>query len=573
MGNGSAWAAALAAMAVIVPASAAASTRVELADGTVAMRADSQELFLEAVPRRGEGMLGFAARLCGTEEAVPAIVEANGGRSRLLVGVRYRVPFSALEVERQLAVVRALFRDDLALASGWQHRVLHAGGRESLWRIAEWFTGRGENYRVLREANGLVDEDLAVGAVVLVPASLLRPALRGALPPGSPYHLEYRTDDRGEVAVYHLQPGEALYSSVVVRFTDRVFAEDVNALATEIAARSGIPDVTDIPIGHEIKIPLDELQPEFLPAEHPQRKAWEESRIASAQFRNPVRATSLQGVTVVLDAGHGGRDVGASVGGVWESVYVYDIMLRVKELLEASTAARVHTTTQDGRSYAVVDRDQLPSSHSHRVLTDPPYAIEDSAVGVNLRWYLANSLLRQSVRDGGSPAKTVFLSIHADSLHPSLRGAMAYIPGARYRGGSYGRTEPVYAARREVNDQPRVSFSSRELTQSEGLSRELAGHLIDAFTAAGLAVHPDRPIRDKIIRYRKPWVPAVLRYNQIPAGVLVEVCNLVNERDRSLLLTRRYRQQVAEAIAEGVLTYYGDAGEASPARIASTAGS
>lgn len=544
--------------------------RVELADGTIAVMTPSQELYLEAAPRRGEGMLAFAVRLCGSVEAVPAIVAANGGRTRLLIGVRTRVPFGVLVAQRQLEVVRALFPEDRAAASGWEHRVRHdSGAAESLWQIALWFTGRGEDYRVVREANGLVDEDVVAGAVVVVPAALLRPALREALPPGSPYHLEYRQDARGEVAVYRLQAGEALYSSVVGRFTGEVFAEDVNALAADIAARSGITDVTDIPIGYEVKIPLEALLPEFLPPGHPSRLAWEESRIASSQFRNTVTASRLQGVTVVLDAGHGGSDVGASVREIWESVYVYDIMLRVKRVLEGTTAAKVFPTTQDGSTWNVPERDQLGMSRGHRVLTMPPYAIADSTVGVNLRWYLANSILRHAVRAGGSPAKIVFLSIHADSLHPSLRGAMAYIPGARYRGGSYGRSEAVYASRREVSEQPRVSFTSRELVQSEGLSRELAGHVIDSFMARDLAVHEDRPVRDKIIRYRKPWVPAVLRYNQIPAGVLLEVCNLGNAEDRTSLLTARYREEVAQAIVEGVLAYYGDDEEAAPARVAS----
>ncbi len=563
----------LALLALGAPADAGGTVRAELADGTVAVLADSHQLYLEAPPRRGEGLLSFAARFCGSGAAVPAIVAANGGRTRLLVGVRYRVPFAMLAAERQLAVVRALFPEDRVVPSGWEHRVRRtAGSRESLWQIAAWFTGRGENYRVVREANRLVDEDLDAGATVLVPASLLWPSLRSALPPGSPYHLEYGRDARGEVAIYRLQPGEALYSSVVGRFTGTVFAEDVNALAADIAERSGIRDVTDIPIGFEVKIPLDALLPEFLPADHPNRRAWEESLIASAQFRNTVTATSLQGVTVVLDAGHGGSDVGASVRGVWESVYVYDIVLRIRRLLEAATAARVFTTTQDGSSWSVPERDQLATSRGHRVLTNPPYSIADSTVGVNLRWYLANSLLRRAVRDGGSPAKVVFLSIHADSLHPSLRGAMVYIPGARYRSGSYGRSEAVYASRREVSEQPRVSFSSRELAQSEGLSRELAGHVIDAFVANRLAVHPDRPVRDKIIRYRKPWVPAVLRYNEIPSGALVEVCNLANDEDRRLLLTRHYRQRVAEAIVRGVLAYYGDADGVESQRVASVAG-
>jgi N-acetylmuramoyl-L-alanine amidase len=63
----------------------------------------------------------------------------------------------------------------------------------------------------------------------------------------------------------------------------------------------------------------------------------------------------------------------------------------------------------------------------------------------------------------------------------------------------------------------------------------------------------------------------VLRYNEIPAGVLLEVCNLVNPEDRKLLLTQRYRQQVAEAVVEGILAYYGVDEDEAP-RLASTAG-
>jgi N-acetylmuramoyl-L-alanine amidase len=191
------------------------------------------------------------------------------------------------------------------------------------------------------------------------------------------------------------------------------------------------------------------------------------------------------------------------------------------------------------------------------VLTDPAYPIDDSAVGVHLRWYLANSVYRQALDDGLGTDKVIFLSIHADSLHPSLRGAMVYIPSARLRSGEYGKSGKVYAARREYRERPRVSFSRRELLKSEGQSRELARHLVRAFEGAGLAVHPDKPVRRQIVRRRRPWVPAVLRYNAVPTAVLLEVCNLANAEDRKLVKTRAFRQQVAEAIVAGVLDYFG----------------
>jgi N-acetylmuramoyl-L-alanine amidase len=557
------WAVCLLALAWAWPA-AAATERVALPDGTVVTLTENLELFLEATPEPGEGMLHFSRRLCGSETHASRLSQENGGVRRLLNGVRYRVPFELLTAERQADLLRQVFGEDGMSAEGWSHRV--GGGSavlESLWGISEWFTGYGGNYRAIRDFNQLADDHLEPGQRVVIPAALLRPALRAVLPSPPRFHLEYGEDGRGEYALYRLAAGEALYSSVVVRFTGRVFADDVNALASTIAERSAIRDVTDIPVGYGVKVPFDLLQPEYLPAGHPRRQEYERGLLASSQFSNPVRVDRLRGITVLLDSGHGGTDVGASLGGVWESVYVYDIMLRVRALLLASTGATVVPTIRDGRDFRVPDNDRLGYSRAHSILTNPEYAVEDSTIALHLRWYLANSVFQRAVRDGGDRARVVFLSIHADSLHPSLRGAMAYIPGASYTAGSYSRSGSVYSARAEYRDRPQVSFSSSERVQSEGLSRDLAQHIIASFRRGGLAVHPDKPIRDKVIRQRRSWVPAVIRFNAVPAKLLLEVCNLANTEDRRLLQTREFRQRVAEAIVAGIVDYYGD-GESSP---------
>jgi N-acetylmuramoyl-L-alanine amidase len=548
------------------------SKRIRMTNGMIAAVDSDQELFLEAEPLRGEGLIQFSKRLCNSKDLARTISEANGGSKKLKAGVRYKVPFNILSGDFQLMVVQTLFFEDKADSAGWRHRVQvsSAHGSESLWHISDWFTGQGQNYRAIREGNQLSDDEVIPGQTILIPAHLLRPAFRSALPSTSPYHLEYGSDGKGDYAVYRLKPGEALYSSVVIRFTGVVFADDVSELASQVAERSGIRDVTDIDIGYQVKIPFDLLRPEYLPPGHNRRTEYESRMAASAQFSNQVSASRLQGVTVVLDAGHGGTDVGASVGSVWESTHVYDIMLRVFELLSHSTSANVIATTQDGNSNQIPDRDRLPATKNHRVLTTPNYKIEDPRVGVHLRWYLANSVYRQAVSQGADPAKTVFISIHADSLHSSLRGAMAYIPGAEYRGGSYGKSGSIYASRREVRENPRVSYTSRERVESEGLSRDLASHILASFGGRGLAIHPDKPIREKVIRRRRAWVPAVLRYNAIPSKVLIEVCNLANTYDRQLIQTRKFRQEVAEAIVEGVLGYYGQAEGATDLRVAAT---
>jgi N-acetylmuramoyl-L-alanine amidase len=546
-----------------------APIRVQLEEGLAVDLTEEPAITVEAIPRRGEGMAAFALRLCGDAGVGTRLAAVNGGAADLRVGARYAIPFELLSPEWQLKAARALFAGDRGEADGWHHKVQGLGPlqRESLWNLAVWFTGSGENFRAIREYNELRDEDLPRGSEVTIPSELLRPAFRGALPVAEkPYLLQYASDKDGEFAVYRLRPGEALYSSVVVRFTGRVFAVDVNKLAGEIARRSGIPDVTDIPVGFRIKVPFDLLQPEYLPAGHPRRKEYEESLRQSARFSNQVKAKGLAGITLVLDAGHGGLDSGASLGGVWESLYVYDIAMRIKRTLEAETAARVLLTTRDGGDFRVQDVDVLPFSRGHAVLTDPPYPIADPKVGVNLRWYLANSLFRKTVKSDKDPEKVVFLSLHADSLHPSLRGLMAYIPAADMRGESYGKNGSVYASRKEVQESPTVTFPREQRVKSEGLSRELAKQVVAAFQSASLPVHPFSPVRDKIIREDGVWVPAVLRYNSIPAKILLEICNLANDQDRALLQTRAYRQQVAQSVVRGLLAYYGQ-GAAAPSQL------
>jgi len=549
-------------------ATARAEVRAEVRPGLTAVLGDGHRLALEATPLQGEGLLAFSRRLTDGENAAKRISLSNGGVEFLEAGARYRVPFEVLRPELQLGVLQALFADDRVGRDGWHHTVRGVGpmGRGSLWHLAEWFTGRGESFRALREANHLHEEELTPGQVVTIPTELLRPALRGAVPSGpsaEDYGLGYGRDARGEYAVYRLLAGEALYSSVVVRFTGNVTAVDVNALALEIAARSGIRDVTDIPVGYAIKIPFEVLLPEFLPPQHPRRVAYEQSLLASSAYSNEVRSRDLAGITVILDPGHGGKSVGTAMGGIWESLYVYDVALRVKRLLETRTAADVHTTTRDGDRYSIPDVDVLPFSRGHTVLTHPAYPIEDSTVGVHLRWYLANSLYREAVQRAGDPEKVIFLSIHGDSLHPSLRGMMAYIPAANLSGGRFGKSGSVYTARREVQEKPRGEYSWKERVKSEGLSRQLAERIVTAFRAGSLPVHPFKPVREKVIRNRREWVPAVLRYNAVPAKALIEICNLANPEDRRLVQTRAYREAVAEALVEGILAYYGQ-GEAPP---------
>ena len=566
-----------AALAILLPATTEAATKrvavPEIGSPTpVAVMTGNGKIHIEAKPRANEGLLAFAKRLCGNSKHSSALSRANGGVRRLKRGVRYRVPFDLLPKGSQQAAIRALLPKDQATADGWKHRVSSSSrGREaeSLWSIAEWFTGAGENHRVLRQANSLTSNVIRPGQVILVPRRILAKPFTGMLPAPAPRtaairssteatpFASYGSDDQGEYASYRLRAGEALYSSVVMRFTGSLHAADVNELVREIKQRNEIGNVRDLPVGYEVKIPLDLLSARYLPPDHPRRVEWEAQRAAGEQIENEVLALDLDGVTVVLDAGHGGRDIGAPVGDLWESNYVYDIMLRTKKLLESRTAATVVPTTREGSTFRVADADVLPQSRGHAVLTNPPYRIDNAAVATNFRWYLANWVYQQRRKAGVERGQVIFISIHADSLHHSLRGAMVYIPGLVGITNNYGKTGAPYTSRREVRAEPRVSFTRNERTTSKGLSRDLAEHVLASFRDSDLAIHHNGPVRDRIVRRRRAYVPAQLRFNRVPAKILLEVCNLGNEQDRRLMKTRAYRQRVAEAIVGGVLSYYG----------------
>jgi N-acetylmuramoyl-L-alanine amidase len=525
-------------------------------------------LELEVLAAEGESYGEVAARICGAAGTREALRTWNDDAD-LEPGDWVRVPLALLTVELRGLVLRSLFPDDRLEGDDWIH-VARRGKLptydEGLWQVAEWFTGAGRNLAALQRANGLASPELVAGQQVRIPGALLHAAFaaRGRSDDGT---LEYGTDDTGPYAGYRLKPGEALYSAVVVRYTGRSTAEDVGELAARLATRSGIRDLHDIPVNFLVKIPLDLLEPEFLPREHPRRLEAEAARAEMARELKdrPVEETrgGLDGVLVVIDPGHGGRDLGTEHNGIWEHDYVYDIACRLKQRLEHETRAEVVITLVDQQTGCVPSKgDKLRANLQGTIQTDPPFLVqqrgEQTRMGVNLRWYLANSVYRDAVRNGTRKDRVVFLSIHADSRHRSLRGAMVYVPGARYRGGSYRHNGSSYKKYKEVRESPTLKFSSQDRLRSEAVSRKLADSLIKSLRHYGLPIQKHKPVRDRIIRGKRTYVPAVIRANSIPAKVLVELVNIGNKQDARLLAKAARRQQMADALLDGLFGYFGE---------------
>ncbi len=468
-------------------------------------------------------------------------------------------------------IVKKLFKEDYFKNGFYFHKVRYKGA-ESLWRIAVWFTGDGMNYKKIKRINGLRKNSLYYKTTIKIPEYLLLPFLKPLEKPGSRSALdktkkilEYGKDKHGEYAIYRLKKGEALYSAVVVRFTGRLDADSVMELAYEIAKRSGIKDVTDIPIGYPIKIPLKYLLPEYLPKNSEEYKKYEQDLKQSESLaeRFKVKATKdLDGVYVILDPGHGGADSGAKYNGVWEDDYMYDIMCRVKRILELKTKAVVIPTVYDKSSgYKVFDTKRIKLDRDEYLMTTPRFNLNSrytTKMGVNLRWYLANFLNSKRIKSGVSPSKIVFISFHADALYRKVRGTMIYIPFSGLYKKRVGYRSRAYLRYYEVRANPVYRFTKKEVQISEGLSRKFALQIIKNLESAKIPIHKEKPVREFIFRskYSRPFVPAVIRNNKVMIKMLIEVGNLKNRKDAKNIKDPDFREKFATAIVKSLIEFY-----------------
>ncbi len=574
-------------VAGLAPAAGAqGGIRCELEPGVSAVLRAGRILFLEAQLPPGNAARGVLSRYLASTD------DWRLYKDRTAVAI----PFSKLNPKAQRATLEAVFPQDYVDVFGWWHTVTYDGadGTESTLLLAEWLTGNPGNSREIRvkDAQGPPVEPLVKGQRLLVPMRLLDPAMKtptqtptNTTPtplstPADPVEvtgsvkeapispevsgLRYGSDAEGKYAEYRLHKGETIYSGVVGRFTDYSGHVEVQGACEVIQQRSGIKNERKICAGQRIRIPLEMLADRYQPQGTEERKEYDEVQAETRRLAGDKNSTKdLEGVAVILDPGHGGRDTGAPpVGGVYEYAVNYDIACRIKSLLETKTRARVFMTMKDlDRGFAVSNAHSFSEDGNKVVQTTPPYYNDDAKVSANLRWYLANDIYKHERAAGVGERNVLFTSIHCDALHREMQGTMVYVPGAAHRRESETPNGHDYSQYAEARGARASSCTDAQALRDEAMSRVFAETLVGALRAhkPTVQVHDSGdPVRN-VIRQKggKAYVPTVLRNNCVPTKVLIETANMNNAEDRANLADPKWRQSFAEAYVDALRRHYG----------------
>lgn len=472
----------------------------------------------------------------------------------------YRYKWNQLTCLGKKLLIKSIFPEDRLVDAGWEHQTTYSGSHgETLWRLGVWFTGNGGNSKRIAKHNKINPNALPLGKTILIEREILDTCFKDIQQyPIQVGDLVFRRDSKGEYAEFQLPGGQAIYSQVL-KFTPRVTASEVLEASREILKRSNLKNFRTIPSNYTLKIPSDLISAQFLPPSNPRRLQFEKTAKESGKFKPSEKADSLNGVTVFLDAGHGGVDPGAiGKGNVKEDEYAYDVMCRVKRILENETRARVFTTIKDLETgYAPRESTTLSSGkNKERIMTDPEYQIQDAGVALNLRWMLCNYLFKNKCSTKSRDEKAVFTSFHADSLHRNASGLMVYIPGADYYRGSVRKTAKVYRRRKEAKKHSSVKTSRSGRLKAEGFSNALAQNIKQKCDEMHLKMHSNQPIRKHVIRRGKAWVPAILRYTEIPTRVLVELANLQNPEDLQRIRDPKFREKLARMYVDALKEHF-----------------
>lgn len=503
-------------------------------------------LVVGVYPQANEGYIQMARRVMAEPEDYPRIAALNR-KQPVITGRPVVFPIAMLRTELWGQALHAMYPDDELTERGWAHTVTDP--LESLSQLTEAYTGSQRRTRELARYNKLKNPDvLRIGDEIVVPLEWIPDAL-GFRPVAvtGPLKLEKDAKSGKSYAVYKLAPNDTLYS-LLLRFTDRERAEELNRMSRLLVKLNGLRSETHLWVGRPLRIPLEWISEEHLVAGRPPVQV-----LTPPPPAPPKRSSKpFEPMHVIVDAGHGGHDPGAVYGSrhaadrVYEHEVVYDVSRRLVNLLK-DKGYEVYPTVEDREGDYPMRRLSTKALGPEQVRVTPPYRMTSARVAVNMRVFFINSLFRRLTRRGVPPEHVVLVSIHGDALAPTLRGAMVYYPDHRLRVHEFYPRGRVYTVRKEAVP-TQIFFRTADNRAAETYSRDFGAQIVNAFRESGLGVSHRKAVRPYYYRNGERTLPGVLRYSLVPTSVLVEVANLNNVHDRRAMLDARSRQRVAEAL-------------------------
>ena len=211
-------------------------------------------LFVQLRPRKYEGEYQLALRvLRDGSHQFQLIREFTNGQP--LNHKRYlTIPFEHLIGAIQGEALRVLFPNDRVEFGGWRHQTTY--GWETPDLIAKSFT-KSAKYSFPQQV-------YKQGETFTIPWNILRTDLE-LQPLAVREPLFIKKDESGlRYAFYRIQPGDTLYSSVVIRFIGETKHYVRSQNASDLLVLNGLEDAHQLSAGQLIKIPLEWIRPEYL---------------------------------------------------------------------------------------------------------------------------------------------------------------------------------------------------------------------------------------------------------------------------------------------------------------------
>jgi N-acetylmuramoyl-L-alanine amidase len=213
---------------------------------------------------------------------------------------------------------------------------------------------------------------------------------------------------------------------------------------------------------------------------------------------------------IVIDPGHGGHDPGAQVMGLSEAEVTLDIALRLEKLFTKQSGVQVVLTRRDDTFVPLQDRTTIANGE-----------------GADL-----------------------FLSIHANANEDtSLRGVETYFLNLS------PNPEAGRIAARENAASSKTMHDFADIVKAIALNDKI-DESRDFATIVQTALYEKLRTSNRSLRnLGVKQAPFMVLIGATMPSILAEISFLTNKQDAALLKTEKYRQQIAEALYQGVMRY------------------